>query len=98
MAFQKGKSGNPSGKRKEKLLSDALNIALKRMDPNDRTAAQRIANNLVKKALEGDMMAIKEVFDRHEGKAPQAIEHAGFEGGSLVIENIIVDPRNIDET
>ena len=98
MAFQKGKSGNPSGRPKSKMMTEALILALKRVDRQNRTAIQNIVNKLVDRAEEGELMAIKEVFDRIEGKAPQALEHSGFEGGSLVIENIIVDPRNIDET
>ena len=43
-----------------------------------------IADKLIEKASKGDVPAIKELFDRAWGKAPQAI--TGSEGGALIIQ------------
>lgn len=72
-----GVSGNPNGapKGRRKIMTDALMIALtEAADDGDRTKARAIADKLVSKALEGDVQAMKEAFDRTEGKAPQPIE------------------------
>jgi len=94
MAFQKGKSGNPTGKPKQKALSDALMLALKRVDRDNRPAIQRIANKLVDLAEEGDLAAIRECFDRTEGKAMQAMSVSGDEDAPLqIIRRLVVDPK-----
>lgn len=74
MAFQKGQSGNPSGKTKsEKLFKDALLLAVKRTE-GDKTKLARIAEALVDKAIDGDVPAINAVADRLDGKAHQTTE------------------------
>ena len=66
---------------KTKIMTDALVLALSReAQASDGTPTKRlnlIAEKLVKQAESGDIQAIKEVFDRVEGKAQQAIEHSG---------------------
>jgi hypothetical protein len=49
----------------------------------DREKLIEIADALVNKAIEGDLPAIREVADRLDGKAAQAIEHSGPEGGEI---------------
>ena len=64
-------------------MTDALMLALKResaLTGEDGKARKRvnvIAEQLAVKAEEGDLQAIKEIFDRTEGKAAQAIVHSG---------------------
>ena len=54
----------------------------------------KIADALVDLAVSGDMQAIKEVNDRVDGKAPQAIVGDSDSPIALsLIERIIVDPR-----
>lgn len=85
MAFQKGVSGNPGGKRREKIITDALMVELKHAHdgeyrlPRGATNAQAIAHKLVEKAVAGDSFAIKEITDRVEGKADANlnVEHTG---------------------
>lgn len=60
--FQKGQSGNPSGRPKD-YLTQALR---QRVGPED---AKKLAETLLALALAGDMKALQEVFDRVEGKA-----------------------------
>jgi hypothetical protein len=67
--FQKGVSGNPFGKTKSALLTDAVRRQL--TDSNDLEA---IAKALIGKAKKGDLEAVKIIFDRLEGKAVSRID------------------------
>ena len=42
-------------------------------------------NANVNKALDGDMMAAREVGDRLDGKPAQALQHTGGDGGPVVV-------------
>jgi hypothetical protein len=75
-AFKPGQSGNPAGRPKSITLSEALRIELAKVLPNDtreRTFAELIAQQLVKAAATGNILAAKEIADRTEGKPKQAI-------------------------
>jgi hypothetical protein len=74
--FQKGQSGNPKGRPKSAMLSDALRRKLQEAMPDapEKTLAYGVADALIKQALNGDVSAIKEVFDRTEGKVSQKID------------------------
>jgi hypothetical protein len=55
MAFKKGISGNPGGRSREKIFTDALRLELNRIDPNDkdkRKKINRLAEKLVECAIE----------------------------------------------
>jgi hypothetical protein len=88
---------NPKGSKPDKLMRDALMIALNREAINSDGVPTKklnlIADKLVDKAAEGDLTAIKEINDRVDGKAPQGI--TGDDENPLVllhrIENVIVD-------
>jgi len=74
--WKKGESGNPSG-RPKRLLTDAYTAQLARVKDGDRqhrTYAQLIAEAQIKQAINGNTMAAKEIADRVEGKARQAVE------------------------
>lgn len=78
MAFTPGKSGNPGGKAKEKLCFDALMIELKEaqaIDPSAPRTMRSIARKLIAMADEGDIQAIKEVFNRIDGMPVQIVEN-----------------------
>lgn len=78
---------NPKGAKSDKLIRDALMIAVNReyMGPNGKTKKLTIiADKLVDLAMEGEIAAIKEVADRIDGKPPQAL--TGADGGNLVVE------------
>ncbi|NIA67923.1 hypothetical protein HBA54_04895 [Pelagibius litoralis] len=73
---------NPSkGSKPEKLVRDALMVAVNREaqdaegKPTKKLAL--LADKVVSKALDGDMVAAKEIFDRLDGKPRQEIEHSG---------------------
>ncbi len=60
----------------DKPFRDALRVAVKRKQTDGaqgKTKLDRIAAQLVKEAVDGDVPAIKEVADRLDGKVAQAI-------------------------
>lgn len=84
-------AGAPLGNQnatKSKLWRDALDRRLRDYDKGKGDskiehywALQAIADKLIEAALEGDMQAIKEIGDRVDGKAVQAIaneDETGF--------------------
>jgi hypothetical protein len=73
--FKPGQSGNPNGRPKKALLSDALRrqLAIALPGMSERTQAEAIAAALISEAIAGNVQAIREVGDRTEGKAAQAI-------------------------
>jgi hypothetical protein len=78
MAFQKGISGNPGGKAKGRPWRDAIDRALKRrIAENDLLGIDKLADALIDKGIAGDVIAIREIGDRLEGKPTQALEHSG---------------------
>ena len=100
MAFEKGKSGNPGGRVKDKPFTDALRIELASAGDNHK-ALRQIARNLISLAQREDkdaMPAINTIADRLDGKPTQAITN-GEDGAFEVlqrIERVIVDPANRD--
>ena len=70
--------GSPSsGNKRDKLVRDALMIAVNRVqegDPQGRKKLAIAAAAVVEKAVEGDLAAFKEIADRIDGKAPQSLD------------------------
>ena len=63
--------GRPIGSvNRQKPFNDALLMTLR----SNPLALRRIAAKLVERAEEGDLAAIREIADRLDGKAPQAVE------------------------
>lgn len=67
--FPKGVSGNPAGRPKKALLSDALRRQLAIAVPgmSEKTQAEAIAAALISEAIAGNVQAAREVGDRTEG-------------------------------
>lgn len=70
------KTNKPSpGRKSDKIWTDALRMAV--MQPSkaqpDKKRIQTIAEKCVDMAESGDLPAMKEVFDRIDGKPAQAI-------------------------
>lgn len=87
MPFEPGQSGNPGGRsRGEKLWADALRLAVKRTD-GDKTKLAQIAEKLVDEAVAGNIQAAKEIGDRLDGKAIQALEHSGPDGDPISVND-----------
>jgi Family of unknown function (DUF5681) len=77
--FKKGSSGNPGGRPKSRVLSEALRVRLAQVkdDATGRTFAEAIADNLVRLACSDEPSAVHaavEIANRIEGKSRQSIE------------------------
>jgi hypothetical protein len=77
MPFESGKSGNPGGRaRKEGEWAEALRRAANEIDKTTRLKKLHLAaRSLVKKAIEGDVAALREFGDRYDGKVGQPVTH-----------------------
>ncbi len=92
------------GSKPDKLMKDAIMLALHREAKGvDGVKTKRfniVAAKLVELAEDGDMSAIKEITDRIDGKAMQAVEHSGPLGGAIEtvskIVREIVRPEDCD--
>ena len=78
MAWQKGQSGNPRGRAVEKTFRDAVRLAVNETakDKKGRQVKKLrlLAERLVDEAIDGNVMALKEVADRLDGKAVQQVD------------------------
>jgi len=74
--FKPGASGNPQGRPKLTLLSEALRAELAAMmsDAGEQTYAEVIAKALISEAVKGNVNAAREIADRTEGKPKQAVD------------------------
>ncbi len=74
--WTRGESGNPAGRPLTGNLGIALRRSLLETMPgnSEKSIAVAVAEALIRKALNGDVQAIKEIFDRVEGKASQSID------------------------
>lgn len=73
--FQPGQSGNPGGRPKRKLISDALKDMLEKvLESGDHTQAEAIGVAMIAAAISGDVKAATFVRDTVEGKPLQKIE------------------------
>lgn len=98
MAFEKGQSGNPGGRPKERPFREALKMEIAALGEDDPKALRGLARNLLKIAAGDDgLQAIKEVADRLDGKPAQAIIGGDDDDPSVSfihrIERLIVDPK-----
>jgi predicted transcriptional regulator len=74
--FRPGQSGNPKGRPKSITLSEAYRRELAKVDPDDpegRTRAEVLAEQMYAKAKTGDVQALREMADRTEGKPRQTL-------------------------
>jgi hypothetical protein len=85
--FQKGESGNQKGRPKLTRLTESLREQLGEEMPNasESTVAEEIAKTLIKLALSGEIAAIRECFDRSEGKSPINLDVGGKDGEPMLI-------------
>jgi len=82
-----GAGGRPP---KEKSFANMLRIAISEATVDEHGVSKpklrAVAEMLVTKALEGDMAAIREVADRLDGKAAQAVEISTPDGPSRLTD------------
>ncbi len=71
--------------------------ALARVNKQSDGAKMRaLAEKVWEMALAGDQAAIKEIAERHDGKAPQGVELSGPDGSAIPLQAIdwnIVPPK-----
>lgn len=89
-----GATGEPIAKSntKRRVMTEALMLALNKAIDEDGKPTKRItmiADKLAQKAAEGEIAAIKECFDRTEGKAAQAILLQGDEDNPVVTKIVM---------
>lgn len=84
MPFKSGISGNPNGRPRTKMFTEAL-VRHLHIGENQKgggkkdTKLDAITKMLIKKAQEGEIAAIKEIAERVEGKsdASVSVQHSG---------------------
>jgi hypothetical protein len=79
--WQPGQSGNPSGRPKKKPITELY----ERMMGNPETLAA-IEQAIIKSVSESSptmVSQLREIADRIEGRAIQAVEHSGPDGGPI---------------
>lgn len=84
----------------EKTFANMLRIAIKEAHVDGGDKLRAVASALVKKAITGDVPAIKEIADRLDGKVPQGVI-GGDDGDNPVsfvhrIERVIIDAHSKD--
>lgn len=93
-------AGNSRGSKPDKIIRDALMLELNRMtdaeDGQKVKKVNRVVHKLVEAGMDGKIDAIKEIFDRVEGKATQATEISG-PGGEAIKGQLDVTGLTIDQ-
>jgi hypothetical protein len=93
MSTSGAQPGN-NNRNKAKPWADAIRRAIARREETGSGAdLNRLAEQLLDKAAEGDMAALKELGDRLDGKAAQSLTVGGEDGKPLVhrVERVIID-------
>jgi hypothetical protein len=72
--FVRGRSGNPAGARRGPQIGSFLREAMAEEGADGKTVGRMLVDRLIAIALEGDRQAIKDIFDRVEGKVPDKVE------------------------
>jgi hypothetical protein len=91
--LKKGSVLNPSGRPKG--TGEKLEAMLAAATPNDAAAIMR---RMVRLARSGDTRAAEFVMDRLFGKAAQALNLGGPDGGEIVVRVVYGDDGTLDPT
>lgn len=101
--FKPGYSGNLAGRPKnEDSPTYWLKKFLSEIDPktvDGKRRIEQIAERLAVEAFKGESWAMKEVFDRLDGKAPHTIKHSGeIQTGASEVAQALRDILNEEDT
>lgn len=78
--------GNTNGTKKNRLLTDAL----KRELTQNPEEVKAIARKLIERAKEGDAWAQSLIYERCDGKVPQALIGGDDEDAPIKVEQILI--------
>ena len=98
--WKKGTSGNPRGRpKKQARLTELLQDEIKKICPADRekrTWEHLIVRATLQLAMKGNATALKEIWERLDGKVPQSekLELAGVGGKKITIDVVYADRSN----
>lgn len=101
--WPKGVSGNPGGKTKDTIMSQALRIAIRRVveyknNPDDPTAPPRIISALPKKHTFADLIVHRLIREALDGNTTAMRELFNrLEGTPDANLTVVADPGVIDE-
>jgi hypothetical protein len=88
--FQPGQSGNPKGRpRKGRSLSDILTAAIRAKGDDGIPVRLKLMQKLIDMGLGADLDAIKVIFERVDGKVPDAL-NVNQQGG-MTIRVVYID-------
>ena len=100
-SWKKGQSGNPAGRKPIKeCLTSLLRIEIEKISPEDadgRTWKELIVISTMRLALQGNATAMKEVWDRIDGKITQPLGVDGADGMEVTFKIHQGDRNPIDE-
>jgi hypothetical protein len=98
MPFEKGQSGCPGGRSKNRPWRDAIARAVAKAVEGkvNYTRLDELAERLVAEGLAGDTQAMKEIGDRLDGKAIQAIANDD-DGAPFVVKIVRPGPQGTAE-
>lgn len=90
MAFQKGISGNPAGRPpgRERGRLGELRLAIAKATRNGQAIIDAVVPLLTDEKPEVRLRAAEFLTDRLVGKAVQAVEMTGADGGPLLVEDV----------
>lgn len=89
-SWKKGQSGNPKGAPKKAWRwAEIIRSVAERMNTNGKEYMFVAAEALLKEAFKGNVAAIKELGDRLDGKAKQAVELTGADRRPLDINSAV---------
>src|SRR5262245_23805364 len=86
-AFRPGQSGNPAGRPRDTNAAHFRDLVRMQYPGKDEvTYGELIARALLVRAISGDVQAIREVFDRLEGKPRQSVDVSVEENQRAIFE------------
>jgi|SRR5690348_3108527 len=95
--WQPGQSGNPGGRPKRKPLTDELERIIDETYSKDKTYARKLMESAVRRAIKKSDFALSQVWERLEGKVPQAV--TGANGGPMQFQVAVMygsaDPQQV---